>query len=470
MLLFPGKRHSERDASPNTDSTLFLDIDRRLQEWRNNDLPFGGVGVIAMGDLFQLPPVAGTSLPHASTITGHPAGMLFSRFELVQLQRQMRTDDQGHLDQLNYFRNPAFSSTPIKDSKILHSLKTISSSDYESDPLWYDATIIVSENVTRVTLNRSQALLFAKKNNQPVISWRHTLADQSRPYFVEASGGNLTRLEEILSSIPDMTFYFVKGAPAVLKDNIWTSEGLVNGRMCHLHSLTLSGPNASKSWERIAGALPGEEVMLPEPPLSVNIQLETASETLSSLSIVDGITVLPLLEQRDSPRTLVTAKRTNSLSRMLSKRLRLSYFDFGLDLAFAVTYHKVQGRTLDRVIIDLASIGHISVAAFYVAISRTRRQEHIRILPWDNIISRRQLEVKKFDKVLIEWFATATNNEELLSKIGVNNSDINRRRQCSSDVDENDGDSAQFQSQRTRLAESDSSDSEDASSHVHTTL
>jgi len=155
---------------------------------------------------------------------------------------------------------------------------------------------------------------------------------------------------------------------------------------------------------------------------------------------------------------------------MLSKKLRLSYFDFGLDLAFAVTYHKVQGRTLDRVIIDLASIGHISVAAFYVAISRTRRQEHIRILPWDNIISRRQLEVKKFDKVLIEWFATATNNEELLSKIGVNNSDINRRRQCSSDVDENDGDSAQFQSQRTRLAESDSSDSEDASSYVHTTL
>ena len=443
------------DEISNTASNLFLAMDRRLKEWRGNNLPFGGLGVIAMGDMFQLPPVAGLALTHASLIKGNPAGSLFARFKLVTLSKQMRADDQEHAKQLEYFRNPSHSMKPVLHSKILSSLKPISSADYESDPLWFDATIIVSENATRITLNRSQAMLFARKHNQPVISWRMTLTEDSRSIFTEACRGDLKRLDDIMDAIPELTFYFVKGAPAVMKDNLWTSEGLVNGRMCKLHSLTLDGPTAAMSWERINKAGPGEEVMLPVTPLSVNVTIEKVSPRLAALSIEEGIVVLPLMQQLDNPRKLTTGKKQVRYPGKGQSKVCLSYFDYGIDLAFAVTYHKVQGRTLNRVIIDFSSVNNVSVAGFYVAVSRTTCQDHIRILPCSDVIMRRQLEEKEFDSELVEWLARKTNDAELLRRLGVSVVD---ELICSKRILENDSDSdtddAGFASQRPRVKDS----------------
>lgn len=52
------------------------------------------------------------------------------------------------------------------------------------------------------------------------------------------------------------------------------------------------------------------------------------------------------------------------------------------DMAFAITYWKVQGHTLDKVVLDLnKTTPRIAIQMLYVGMTRTRKREHIRILP-----------------------------------------------------------------------------------------
>ena len=65
-----------------------------------------------------------------------------------------------------------------------------------------------------------------------------------------------------------------------------------------------------------------------------------------------------------------TLSRKNGAFR---ENCKLMYYTFPVDLAFAVTYHKMQGRTVPAVILDLSSVGAgatMSVPALYVGVSR----------------------------------------------------------------------------------------------------
>jgi len=307
-------------------------------------------------------------------------------------------------------------------------------------------------------LNKNQAFLFARKHNLPVISWRTTLTEESDTIFAQAARGEPARMDEIMDAIPEMTFYFVCGAPAILKDNLWTTAGLVNGRICKMHSLTLSGPTSVESWGRINQAGPGQEVMLPIPPLSINIALEDSSPQLMAHSIASGETIIPLMLQKMS-RPLSLAKNLRFISRQGAKKPKLAYYDFGVDLAFAVTYHKVQGRTIDRVMIDCSAVERMTVAAIYVAISRTRKQDHIRILQFTNgRITRRQLEKKEFEPILVQWWAFRLKDQKLMKKIlawktGDPEPIEPEETDSSSDSGDHESDSAHFQSQRRRIGD-----------------
>jgi ATP-dependent exoDNAse (exonuclease V) alpha subunit len=65
-----------------------------------------------------------------------------------------------------------------------------------------------------------------------------------------------------------------------------------------------------------------------------------------------------------------------------------SFIQFPLQLGYALTIHKAQGKTLDRVIIDIDR-GAFAHGQLYVALSRTRKKEDMlikRTLSEDDII------------------------------------------------------------------------------------
>ena len=59
-----------------------------------------------------------------------------------------------------------------------------------------------------------------------------------------------------------------------------------------------------------------------------------------------------------------------------------------LELAFAITFHKVQGQTLPKVILDLnmrpKALGNVDFHALYVGLTRIKHAYDIRILPPQN--------------------------------------------------------------------------------------
>ena len=223
-------------------------------------------------------------------------------------------------------------------------------------------------------------------------------------HFQRAAKGCTLTLERILDRFAELTFYFVAGAPAVLKDNISTANGLANGRTCTLHSLTLE-PTDVHLWPEIMQVAAGCEYRLPRPPLSVNIQLEESTDFLRKNSLVNGLTVLPMKQRSKTPRSISLAKSTANKFKADVSKANLEYMDHGLDLAFAVTYHKVQGRTLNRVIVDLNVPSSVSVAAFYVGVSRVTRQKNMRFLPiFNRLKTMLTLEGKKFDDHLVAWW------------------------------------------------------------------
>ena len=284
----------------------------------------------------------------------------------------------------------------------------MSKDDLIADPKWHEATIIVTDNMSRAMINLEQAKRYAARHGLPIIAWFHALTQPTLALFqtcVDQMHDD-TSLTELKLRFPELLFYFVTGAPAVIKDNLCVVRGITNGTPCVLKSITLCpkmDPTQSEAfWTKVNHAAPGEIIFLDDPPLSVNIELPSS---------LNGVSQLPSLSTTSTIIPMIVTKGGNRLRKLHISKKRgektdpCGFYDHSIDLAFALTYHKAQGRTIDRVILVLQDAGHskLSVASFYVGISRVRKAEHLRIIPVDKL-QRSHLEKMQFSKELISWW------------------------------------------------------------------
>ena len=131
-------------------------IHLRLQEIKSNNLPFGGVNVITVGDLYQLKPVMGQFVfedyrnnygPLATNLwTEH-----FKIYELTEIMRQK--DDKKFAQLLNRLRIGAHTKNDIK---ILKSTKTKNKhlKNKNSIPHFYPTLEQVHLHNEKVTINQ----------------------------------------------------------------------------------------------------------------------------------------------------------------------------------------------------------------------------------------------------------------------------------------------------------------------------
>ena len=119
-------------------------------------------------------------------------------------------------------------------------------------------------------------------------------------------------------------------------------------------------------------------------PVSTRRQLQL--NQLQQFSIVQDELVLPIttaIAPSDGKKDKKFNYKTGNIISPIATAEVSQPFPF--DLAFAITVHKAQGRTMNRVVVDLSShptyITQMNFAAVFVSMSRVRNGNHLRLLP-----------------------------------------------------------------------------------------
>ena len=197
------------------------------------------------------------------------------------------------------------------------------------------------------------------------------------------------------------------GAPLNLSANINCELALANGTPAVAHSLTFSDwTEHSRVFDLLNGPNPpppGTEIEI-DVPLAVNVRIQESldgkplstrrkqqMEALKAFSIANieeesadiVLSITPGMKSNKSSNSKnhFSHKTGNLLQPIASVKVREP---FPFDLAFAMTVHKAQGRTIHRVVIDLTDhpnhYSRMEFAAVFVAMSRVRCSDHIRLL------------------------------------------------------------------------------------------
>lgn len=358
---------------------MLAHISQRLQQIRGNTIPFGGLSVILMGDCFQIDPVAVKKPLHSACVTptepadvGHPAGVgtdLFRSFIKREFTINHRIDeaDAEHIRCIHTcLRSTA--SAPIT-TEFIQKLRILDADTVSKDPTWLDAIFVVTSNPERHAINSRQAVAFARRNGLPVLVWRHAMANHATRTIDQAEQDTL-----LYDAFPELFGVFVCGAPCHLTDrNICPEKQLANGASAKMHSLTYASPSQQLAVQRaIDAAQPGEIVLVPH-PLSINVELPMADTSIpASDTLLSGRRVIPV--------TLTKNKTVDTGGGPLG------YSALCVSLAFACTFHKIQGRTItSKLVLDLSyrpgNLFKLTYPMLYVGFSRVQHSDNLRIMP-----------------------------------------------------------------------------------------
>ena len=188
-------------------------------------------------------------------------------------------------------------------------------------------------------------------------------------------------------TLTDPSFYewAVMGADGFITDNIQKSLHLANGSQIEYHSIVPADKQQAEFIQAQMDTLPsGHIIHLDKPPLAINVVLVDEEERnggkdiakWKDFTIVPGRVVIPIQACRtnhDWARTIIPGSDEYLPSRVELKN------NFPLELAFAITMHKAQGRTLSKVILALSDRGgssaaQLTYASLYVALNRVKKK------------------------------------------------------------------------------------------------
>ena len=181
----------------------------------------------------------------------------------------------------------------------------------------------------------------------------------------------------IYDTVKDMTAYFVPQAPCCLTSNLRPEKGLSNGTQGRLHSIVLHADEAQSRAQEIRDAGAGTVVMLDFPPFCVTIAIDASALSTSGMQHEDASKVIVPLMQ---------VQRKINIHRYIAVRNKgggsLYTHAHPFRLTFGSTYHGVQCRSMDKIIlvVDDKSLPALTYTAFYVGISRVRTGVGLRVI------------------------------------------------------------------------------------------
>ena len=293
---------------------------------RHNNEPFGGIQIVAIGDLFQLPPV-------------------------------ITNDATKYYKQEYGFENSYFFDSHVyARSKFLR---------FSFDTVYRQNDGELLENLVRLRNGDMQALEFFNKCKIDDATCRAN-AVLITPYRAMAENINASRL----AAIPAPEFAFT----GVLEGNFSEKDVPAPMRLVlKVGALVVFVKNSDKWHNGSMGRV--VEITARE----IKVQLLNAAHTVVSVKPEKWEKIEYIRDENDR----------------LQEHEIGSYKQFPLNLGYAMTIHKAQGKTLDSVVVDI-SRGAFAHGQTYVALSRTRaaRDMHVTSIlrPRDVIFDERVLD------------------------------------------------------------------------------
>ena len=380
------------------------------------------------------------------------AARAFSEAEKYELTEQHRCDDPSHNQRLAQMRN-ATQHAPAVSDDFLDSIGTLSSRDFNTDKkemialerhvakvhameagrrketalgelrahrvqvqqrLWMMTPIAVTNNRLRHEINRHRSWHYAQATAQPIFKWNHKLVERVGDILHSGGDENNIALDELRTEFPELQGQFVAGAPGHMLFNLNPSKSYANGTPVVLHSLTFTEQDTPLVLEKMqqwrdAGSMPGAEIIVPTPE-TINVQVpsvlasaENASSRIDTAECVqpDGTpsrcVVIPIPLLHKCPNT--GAKKHFEL-KLTNTKHKLKYEAHPITISFAMTYHKLQGQTRTKVILDFNQpaphMGILSLKHMYVGMSRVTSGKGLRVLPYvDEHSSKQHIRSKR---------------------------------------------------------------------------
>ena len=348
-------------------SRILADVHHRLNQVMNTPGGyFGNLGVILLGDFYQLPPVHANYVfdvksPHLKTPAGvHLYRDLFKPVFLTVPQRQ-----KGDLPFAQVLLNARLGTLTAEDDVILQ-----------------------SRSLSFLNENRSQleARLTTDFDNAPRLFWQNRKADEYNTQRITKlavdTGLPVIRMEAAdrgsttvpLTEEPDLTgglmgqLDVIVGMPILLRSNINVADGLYNGARGRIAEITPPESDVTTSSSSSSS---------PHAPSSVFVHFEDPK--VGARAIRKEIGGRPAVQI--DPITVGYEYQGHQL-----RRTQLPMIP-----AFAFTIHKSQGLTLEKAVVDLE--GSLPPGMAYTALSRVRNLDDLVITHYDRFKFKPNLNV-----------------------------------------------------------------------------
>jgi len=385
---------------------LLYRLHERLCHVMRSKSPFGGLAVVALGDMYQIKPVR--SAPLFSVVIDRAVGRvrrkelmpyadlngtdLFLDFIRMDLQTDMRATDQNHAKIVASMRDLSGLAQVHGEGPMTEAVgsymreRTLSYNDYAKDPSWLDAPIIVTSNRERGALTLSQAQRWGKVHGVPVVRWYYAFN-----LSVKEKKDDPEIRAYLYTHEPTVCGLFVEGAVAYLTQNINPRVGLSNGTRCFYHSLSFDPcedpAKVEAALAKIRTASPGEIVDINLRPMTVNVRLEgeTAEEKAKreadplfrflpvfdysswdpALNMVEGKAdvVIPIpVPKYEKAKFAMTIPSKGQVIGSLRRH--------EVEPGFAITFHKVQVRHIEYRCLSSYSFAFVMVASGAVCAAR----------------------------------------------------------------------------------------------------
>ena len=361
-------------------------IDKRLKQASGKtDLPFGGYNIILFGDFGQLLPVCGRALfkepPEGKEQDGYILYRMFKQVVLLEkIERQSGDDDSTKRFRRALKRLRAGKIT-IQDWKFLMQRSSANVSAKEKKD-FEDALRLFTTNEKCAEYNLKKLVTLG--NPIAKIEARHEPSSARH-----ASDEQAQRLQ------PEL--YLCREARVMLTRNICTQQGLTNG-----------------SFGTVKAIIYDSNSKPPDLPLAVVVQFPSFK----------GRSCLP-----DIPNCVAIKPET---AEWYTMGKRSSRTQIPLRLAWAITVHKSQGMTLDRVVIDLEDATW-ATGLEYVAFSRVRAIQDLIVVPFSFDVFRKlnanpAIQTKNREDVRLQQLFTAT-KATIIKTTSLNSNDSNKANQ-----------------------------------------